>query len=78
MNHTEIRKKLHEYIDKIEDKKAEAIYTLLVSEIDEQGVEYTQEFKDELDRRYQYYQDGGEMVTAEEAIKQVESIVKII
>ncbi len=29
-----IRQKLHEFIDTIEDKKAEAIYTLLVDEID--------------------------------------------
>ena len=31
---TSIRQKLHQYIDSIEDKKAEAIYTLLESEID--------------------------------------------
>ncbi len=29
-----IRQKLHEFIDTIEDKKAEAIYTLLIDEID--------------------------------------------
>jgi hypothetical protein len=31
---TNIRQKLHRFIDTIEDKKAEAIYTLLESEID--------------------------------------------
>jgi hypothetical protein len=31
---TDIRQKLHQFIDTIEDKKAEAIYTLLESEID--------------------------------------------
>ena len=34
MNTALIRKKLHEFIDIIEDKKAEAIYTLLEGEID--------------------------------------------
>ena len=29
-----IRQKLHQFIDSIEDKRAEAIYTLLESEID--------------------------------------------
>ena len=31
---TNIRQKLHQFIDTIEDKKAEAIYTLLESEMD--------------------------------------------
>jgi len=34
MGTTNIRKKLHEFIDTIENKKAEAIYTLFENEID--------------------------------------------
>jgi len=34
MNTTGIRKKLHDFIDTIGDKKAEAIYTLLEDEMD--------------------------------------------
>ena len=34
MGITNIRKKLHEFIDTIENKKAEAIYTLFENEID--------------------------------------------
>ena len=34
MDTTGIRQKLHEFIDTIEDKKAEAIYTLLENEMD--------------------------------------------
>jgi len=34
MRTTNIRKKLHEFIDAIENKKAEAIYTLFENEID--------------------------------------------
>ncbi len=34
MNTTGIRKKLHEFIDTIGDKKAEAIYTLFEDDID--------------------------------------------
>ncbi|MEJ7823353.1 MAG: hypothetical protein WKF85_13605 [Chitinophagaceae bacterium] len=34
MRTTNIRKKLHEFIDTIENKKAEAIYTLFENEID--------------------------------------------
>ena len=34
MQTTSIRQKLHQFIDSIEDKKAEAIYTLFEDEID--------------------------------------------
>lgn len=34
MEMTNIRQKLHQFIDTIEDKKAEAIYTLFEDEID--------------------------------------------
>lgn len=34
MNTIDIRKKLHQFIDSIEDKKAEAIYTLFEDDID--------------------------------------------
>ncbi len=34
MGITNVRKKLHEFIDTIENKKAEAIYTLFENEID--------------------------------------------
>lgn len=34
MQTTSIREKLHQFIDSIEDKKAEAIYTLFENEID--------------------------------------------
>ncbi len=34
MEASSIRQRLHEFIDTIEDKKAEAIYTLFIDEID--------------------------------------------
>jgi hypothetical protein len=34
MEVAQIRQKLHQFIDSIEDKKAEAIYTLLENELD--------------------------------------------
>ena len=34
MKASTVRQKLHEFIDTIEDKKAEAIYTLFIDEID--------------------------------------------
>ena len=59
---TNIRQKLHNFIDTIEDKKVKAIYTLFEDEIEQE--EYTDEFKAELDKRFEYYKNGGKMVTA--------------
>ena len=69
-----IRQKLHQFIDTIEDKKAEAIYTLFEDEIEQGEWEYTDEFKAELDKRYEYYQSGGKMITPAEAGEQVNEI----
>lgn len=66
-----IRQKLHQFIDTIEDKKAEAIYTLFEDEIEQDEWEYSEDFKAELDKRYEYYQNGGKMVTAEEVDEQI-------
>jgi signal recognition particle subunit SEC65 len=69
-----IRKKLHEFIDTIEDKKAAAIYTLFEDEI-EADEEYPQDFKDELDRRAAYYKNGGKMYTMKEVSEHIRDIV---
>lgn len=66
-----IRQKLHQFIDKMEDKKAKAIYTLFEDEIEQDEWEFSEDFKAELDKRYEYYQNGGKMVTAEEVDEQI-------
>ncbi|HUZ58994.1 MAG TPA: hypothetical protein VMU83_09445 [Hanamia sp.] len=70
-----IRKKLHQFIETIEDKKAEAIYTLFEDEIDQGEWEYSDEFKAELDSRYEYYKNGGRMISASEADEQITRIL---
>lgn len=75
MEITEIRQKLHQFIDTIEDKKAEAMYALFENEIEEDEGEYTDEFKAELDRRYVHYKNGGEMISAEEANKRIKTLL---
>ncbi len=74
METTNIRQKLHKFIDTIEDRKVEAIYTLFEEEIEQDEWEYTEEFKAELDRRYEYYKNGGKMISAAEADEQIKEI----
>ena len=50
MSSAQIRQRLHDYIDIVEDKKLKAIYTLLQDDIND-GYQLTEEQKAELDRR---------------------------
>jgi heme-degrading monooxygenase HmoA len=76
METSTIRKKLHQFIETIEDKKAHAIYTLFENEIDQDEWEYSDEFKATLEERYEYYKNGGKMITPTEADEQIKQILK--
>ena len=76
MEMEDVRQKLHRFIDSIEDKKAEAMYSLFENEIEEGEEEYTDEFKAELDRRYKDFKSGANMVTAEEAKDRIDKILQ--
>ena len=57
MRTTQIKQQLHNYIDSAEDKKLKAIYTLLEDDITE-GYQFSEDQKQELDRRYNDHQNG--------------------
>ena len=76
MSTSAIRQKLHSYLEVADDKKVKAIYTMMEEDIEKSTVKYTDDFKKELDRRYAYYKSGGKMVTAAEANKQIQEILK--
>lgn len=70
-----MKEKLHRFIETVEEKRMKAIYTLFEKEIEQEEWEYTDEFKEELDRRYDYYINGGKMVSAEDSNKQIKELV---
>ena len=75
MTTTQIKQQLHDYIDNAETKKLKAIYTLLESDI-EDGYEFTDEQKAELDKRHDDYVNGiGKMYTWEETVAASEKAV---
>jgi hypothetical protein len=76
MPNSSIRQKLHHFIDNVEDKRLKAIYVLFEDEIEQEGIEYTKEFKSELDKRYDYYKNGGKMVGPSEANKRIKQAVQ--
>ncbi len=63
MKTANIRQRLHSYLEVADDKKINAIYTMVEDEIKETIVEYSAEFKAELDNRVNYYLSGGKMVS---------------
>ena len=77
MNTTSIRQQLHSYLEVADDKKIKAFYTLMRSDIEESGVEYTNDLKIELDNRNSSQKSGkSKMITAAESKKQISKILK--
>jgi putative addiction module component (TIGR02574 family) len=67
MTSTQLRKKLHRFIDSAEEKKLKAIYVMVEDEIEVQSL-LSDKQKAELDKRYEEYLQGkGKNYTWEEA-----------
>ncbi len=71
-----IRQKLANYMQVADDKKIKAVYALLEDDIEQEELQYTDEFKAELDKRYAYYKNGGKMISAMEANKQIKKVLQ--
>ena len=79
MNTTAIRQKLHNYLEVADDKKIKAMYIMMEETVNETAIEYTDEFKAELDRRYAAYNNGTEpAVTATESKKRIQKLLKSV
>jgi hypothetical protein len=76
MSTSAIRKKLLNYLEVADDKKIKAMYIMMEDDIEKSSIEYTKEFKDELDRRHAWYKSGGKMVSATEANRQIKDVLK--
>jgi len=69
MNTLTLRKKLHNFIDSIEQDKLEAIYTILKNDMEEDSL-LTLSQKKELDLRLEeYMNDKGKNYSWNEALK---------
>lgn len=72
-----IRQQLHSYLEVADDKKIKAIYTMMEDEIKERALEYTDDFKAELDKRQAGYKSGHtKIITAAESKKRIQKILK--
>ena len=70
-----IRKKLSDYLKVADDKKIKAIYALVEDEIEQSELDYSDELKTELDKRFDDYKKGVKMISAGAAKKQINKIL---
>lgn len=72
-----IRQKLHSYLEVADDKKVKAMYVMLQGDIEESAVEYSDEFKKELESRYADYKSGKEkVISASQSKKRIQNLLK--
>lgn len=72
-----IRQKLHNYLEVADDKKVKAMYIMLQGDIEESEVEYSKDFKKELDSRYADYKSGKEkVISATQSKKRIQGLLK--
>ena len=72
-----MRQKLHSYLEVANDKKIAAMYTIVEEAIADASIEYTDEFKAELDRRTAAHNDGSEKsFTAAESKKRIQKLLR--
>jgi hypothetical protein len=71
-----IRKKLIGYLNVADAKKIKAMYALLADEIEQEEFEYDVELKNKLDEGQRHYKNGGKMITAATAEKQINKILQ--
>ena len=76
MTTSSIRERLYHFIETAEEKRVQAIYTIFEDEINQDTWEYTDEFKAELDSRFEYYKSGGKMVTSQDAEKEIKQLLQ--
>lgn len=77
MSTVSIRQKLHNYLEVADDKKVKAIYAIMENEIEKSALEYTDDIKTELDKRYANYKNGqAKLISPEESRKRINMIIK--
>ncbi len=77
MTTSAIRQKLHNYLEVADDKKIKAIYVMMEQAIEESAVEYSDDFKKELDNRFTSYKNGkAKTLTAAESKKRIQKLLK--
>lgn len=77
MSTNSIRQKLHSYLEVADDKKGEAVYAIMENDIENSGLKYSEDLKNELDSRQAAYKNGkASLITADQSKKRIQKILK--
>jgi len=75
-----IDKKLFSAIEKLNDKQKKAVLVFVGGILEEDKQEYDKwqdaGFVSEMESRYNYYKNGGKMITASEANKRIKNLLE--
>ena len=76
MEATSIEKQINNYLSRLTVKQKKAVLTVVKTFADDENThEYSDEFKKELDSRYEEYLNGGKLVSEAEANKRIKKII---
>jgi hypothetical protein len=64
-----IRQQLHNYLEIVNDKKVKAIFTMVENEIKAENTIWTDDFKTEMNARYNEYNSNIELAFSEKESK---------
>ena len=77
MNKATIIQKLHNYLEIADDKKIKAIYTMVEQAIQSAELIYTEEFKEELNKRNKAYSNNpSNGINQEESKSRIAELLK--
>ncbi len=73
-----IDKQINSYLPQLSVRQKKAVLTVVktfAEEQEEETIEYSEDFKNELDSRYEEYINGGKLVSEEKANKRISKII---
>ncbi len=73
---TSLDRKINDYLSILNIRQKKALLTVAKTFAEEQDNNFSDEFKAELDSRYEEYINGGELVSEEDANRRIRAIIK--
>ena len=74
---TTLDKQINNYLSVLNTRQKKALLTVAKTFAEEQAAnDYSDEFKAELDSRYEEYKNGGKLISEEIANKRIRNIIK--
>ena len=71
-----LEQQINNYLSVLNVRQKKALLTVAKTFAEEQANEYSDEFKAELDSRYEEYKNGGKLVNEEDVNKRIGAVIK--